>query len=166
MAEDGAGDDGLNEIAYSFFGASHFLADTVDGGAVVAVEFAADGVGEEFFGKAAGEGFFPGGDELAKLRVGAEGLAAVEFSGGVDCEFVGIAIAPGADGIVVFEGESSGVDFVVTLGAGGVGAVLDEFLAEGGGAADVGFDFRDVVGRRRRGVIKEFVHDIDPAHYG
>ena len=142
------------------------MANAVDGGAVVAVEFAADGVGEEFFGKAADEGFFPGGDELAKLRVGAEGLAAVEFSRGVDSEFVGIAIAPGADGIVIFEGESSGVDFVVALGAGGVGAVLDELLTEGSGAADVGFDFRDVVGRWWRGVIKEFVHDVDPAHDG
>lgn len=137
----------------------------VNGRAVVAVEFSAKGVGEEFFSEAAGEGFFSSSEELAKVGGGIKGFAVVEFSGSIDGEFVGVMVAPTTDGVIVFKGETGGVDFVVALGTTGVGAMFYKLLTESDSAADIGFNFGDVVRRRRRCVIEKFVHDVDSTDY-
>ena len=76
-----AGDDGLDEVSEAFILAGHFLADLVDARAVAAVEFAADGVGEQLLGETAGEGFVLRGNQLPELGVGGEGLAIGQFAG-------------------------------------------------------------------------------------
>jgi hypothetical protein len=47
----------LDEIPEALVVAGHFLADPVDARVVAAVQFAADGIGEQFLGQTAGEGF-------------------------------------------------------------------------------------------------------------
>ena len=137
----------------------------VNGRAVVAVEFSAEGVGKEFFSEAACEGFFLSSEELAKVGGVFEGFAVVEFSGSIDGEFVGVIVAPTADGVIVFKGETGGVDFVVALGTTGVGAMFYKLLTESDSAADIGFNFGDVVRWRRRCVIEKLVHDVDSTDY-
>ena len=64
-----ARDDGLDEIPESLVVAGHFLADLVDARAVAAVEFAADGVGEQLLGQAAGEDIVLRANQLSELGI-------------------------------------------------------------------------------------------------
>lgn len=76
------------------------------------------------------------------------------------------AIAPAADDVVVFEGEAWGIDDAMATVAGfGVAMFVEEF-AEGGGAADVGFDAGNAWRRRGRFGAEESVQDEDAAHDG
>ena len=52
-----ASDDGLDEIPQALLGAGHFLGDPVDARTIAAVQFTADGVGEQFLRETAGEGY-------------------------------------------------------------------------------------------------------------
>jgi len=149
----------------SFFWLSHFLADEVNGWAVVAVEFSAEGVGKEFFSEAACERFFLSSEELAKVGGVVEGFTVVEFSGSIDGEFIGVSVAPSADGVIVFKRETGGVEFVMALGATGVGAMFDKLLAESDSTADIGFNFGDFVRWGRWCVVKKLVHDVDSTDY-
>ena len=64
-----ASDDGLDEISEALVGAGHFLADPVDARAIAAVQFAADGIGEQFPGETAGEGFVLRDNQLPELGI-------------------------------------------------------------------------------------------------
>ena len=82
-------------------------------------------------------------------------LAGGELAGGVDLRrgaLLGLRVggAPAADRVEGFQAEAEGVDLAVALGAGAVGAVLGEALADGGRAGDVGLDGGHDVRRRRR----------------
>ena len=59
IAGDDLGDERLQLVAVLGDGAHHAVHDDL----VVAAQFSAEGVGEEFFGEVAGEVVFPGGDD-------------------------------------------------------------------------------------------------------
>jgi hypothetical protein len=50
----------MNKIPKTFFGTGHCRTDLVDTRAVATIELAADGVSEQLFGQATGEGFILG----------------------------------------------------------------------------------------------------------
>lgn len=52
--------DRMNKIPKTFFGTGHCRTDLVDTRAVATIELAADGVSEQLFGQATGEGFILG----------------------------------------------------------------------------------------------------------
>ena len=59
--------DQMNKIPKAFFGTGHCRIDLVDTRAVATIELATDGVGQELFGQATGEGFFPCNNKLPEL---------------------------------------------------------------------------------------------------
>ena len=64
-----AQDNQLNEVAQAFARLFHLTGDGIDGGAIAAVQFAADGIGEQFPGETAGEGFVLRDNQLPELGV-------------------------------------------------------------------------------------------------
>lgn len=163
------------------------LQDGFELGAVGEAEGGAGGVGEELFGEVAGDSFVLGEEEVFKVADVVKRLAVGELAGGIDGEavvegegvavfaaagfgvffFVGaaVAVAPGTQNIEAFEGEAGWVDDVVADGAGLVGAVFFELLADGDGTADVGFDGGDG-GRRGDLEAEDALHDPFAAENG
>jgi len=93
------------------------LGELVDGGGVVVLDAAADGVGEEFFGEGAVEVFFAlGGEDVLEGGDISEGFTGDQLAGGVD----GLAVfarTEAAEGIEVFEAQADGVHAGVTTAA-------------------------------------------------
>ena len=146
----------------------------VEGGAVGQGEGAAAGVGEEFLGEAFGDEVLVFQEDLAELLKGFEGGAVLEGAVFFDLGAFGVGFALGdffafakgaipgafaADGVEDFEGEAGGIDVVVAAGAGWVGSVFGELVAEGDGAADVGFDSGDAGWWRWDGAGEDVVEE-------
>ena len=71
-----------------------------------------------------------------------------------------------ANGVEDFEREAGGINVIVAAGAGFVGAVLGELVADGDCAADVGLDGGDAGGRGRDGFGKDLIEDPDSPQDG
>ena len=135
----------------------HFFVELVDEEVVVELHGAAGGVGEELADEVAAEVISSGVvDDLFEAGEVRVGLAGGEFAGGVDLRsFFGVfwlrvGFAPAANGIEGFEAEAKRVYLAMALGAGGIGAVFGESVADGGGPADVGIDRGHDIRRRWR----------------
>ena len=153
----------------------------IEGGAVGEGEGAAAGVDEEFLGEGARDEGFVFQEELAEFLEGFEGGAVFEGAVFFDVGAFGVGFAfgdlfafaegaiPGAfaaDGVEDFEGEAGGIDVIVAAGAGWVGAVLGELIADGDGAADVGFDGGGAGWWWWNGAGENLVEDPDAAKDG
>lgn len=157
--EGGASDDFRDEHGEAVVATGHGLDDLVDGAFVVMFEAAAEGVSEKFFGEAADEIVaFLAEEDGAEFGGGGEFFAGDEFAGGVDGGGA-VLVAPGADGVKVFEAEADGVHAGVAGGADGVFAVLLHFLAEGAGELFLVGEFGDVGRRRGRGCAEKVFED-------
>lgn len=109
---------------------------------------AAGAVGEELADEVAGEEIGAGvADDLLEAVEVRIRFTGGELAGGVDLGCGRFAVlgfwvgaAPATDGVEGFETEAQGVNLAMALGAGLVGAVLGETLANRRGAADIGID--------------------------
>ena len=151
----------------------HLVVELVDEEVVVELHGAAGCVGEELTDEVMGEMIGAGvvDDLLEGGEVGV-GLAGGEFAGGVDLGWFGLLVgsgvffAPAADGIVGFEAEAERVDLAMAFGAGGIGAVLGEAVADSGGAADVGINGGHDIRRRWRRDAEDVFGDPHAARDG
>ena len=132
-------------------------------------------------GQGAGDEVVVFEEELAEFVEGLEGGAVFESAVLFDVGAFGVGFAfgdfftlaegaiPGAfaaDRIKDFEGEAGGIDVIVAAGAGLLGAVFGELIADGDGATDVGFDSGDTGWRWRDGAGEDVVEDPDAAEDG
>lgn len=145
----------------------------VEGDVVVELHGAAGGVGEELADEVAGEEITAGvADDLLEAGEVGVGLAGGEFAGGVDFGGFGflagggVFFAPAADGVVGFEAEAERIDLAMALGAGGVGAMFGEAVADGGGAADIGINGGHNIWRRWRRDAEEILRDPHATRHG
>lgn len=120
-------------------------------------------------------------EDLAKFSEALEGGAVLEGAVLLDVGAFGVGFAFGdlfaltkravkaafaADGVEDFEGKAGGIDVVVAAGAGFVGGVFVELVAEGDGATDVGFDSWNAGRWRWDGAGEDLVEEPDAAKDG
>ena len=118
------------------------------GGAFVAGQsLASQSVAEEFAGELGEELRLVLFEVVAQAGEAGEFAAVGHFAGVVDLAAGLIRGAEAADGIKTLQREAERVDALMADGAGGVGAMLHEGLAQAGGLAGL-FELRHV--RRRR----------------
>ena len=169
------GDDEVDEGAEGVFVFLKVGDGCVEVGLVRVTHFPSEGVGEELGCEAAEEKVFLGEELILKAGHAGEFGAVGHFGGGVDdgIIFADAALvaeaflgSPFAGGVVVFEGEAEGVDFVVAAGALREFAVDGEALADGGfiDAGNLGGDLADV-GNGEAGIGAEEVFE-DPGAAG
>jgi hypothetical protein len=103
--------------------------DAIDRAFVVVFEAAAQGVDEHLFGDAAVELGFAILQQVFQVLEGFQ-FEAGDFAADFDGLALLVLVAPLADGVKVFHGETHRVHFGVAVGAGGIGTVLFQLLAK------------------------------------
>ena len=111
------------------------------------------------------------GGYAADFDVGTSVNGTAGVGGNVDGAGLGfdgraVELAEAADGVERLEGEARGIDVLVTRVARREGAMFVELLADGGRAADVGFDRGNIRWRGRRGFADQMFEYPLAAKYG
>src|SRR5688572_20762973 len=149
------------------------LKDVLDHEFIDRFHVAAGGIAEDLFDQVAGENVCPARNEdVFEIVKAGIGFTGAELAGGINLRCGRIALRfrirlpPAADRIEGLETEAERIDLAMAFGAGFVGPVFLEPLADGGGPAHVRFDGRNHIRWRWRLDAENVFRNPDAASNG